>query len=93
MNLYVKTKDNVKLFVEDLKTSGCATGKSLLSLVREQLFDDIKKVNIPILVLHDPIYPVEFATYLNKNILNSSSIYLVESGHAGFFEEKNKVST
>lgn len=78
-----------------LDSAGWATGKSLLALSEERLFEDIKNINIPTLILyglHDKFCPKEAAIYLKDNIKNSTLIELYMSGHATFFEEKNKVS-
>ena len=78
-----------------LQASGWATAKSLISLRDERLFDDLKAINIPTLILHgihDKVCPFDLATYLNKNIKDSVLIPLKESGHAAFFEEKDEVS-
>ena len=78
-----------------LKASGWATAKSLIALRDERLFDDLKAINIPTLILHgvhDKVCPFDLATYLNKNIKDSYLIPLKESGHAAFFEQKDEVS-
>lgn len=78
-----------------LQASGWATAKSLAALSREHLFNDVKQIQVPTLILHgvhDKICPIEFATYMNENIKDSKLIQLQQSGHGAFFEQKAEVS-
>lgn len=77
------------------KAAGWSTAKSLVALRDEQLFNDLPNIQIPTLILHgthDQVCPFEFAEYMHQHITNSKLTPLTESGHAAFFEEKDKVS-
>lgn len=77
-----------------LEASGWATAKSLLALDEERLFDDLDQIQVPTLIMHgvhDVICPYYFATYLNEHIKDSKLLKLHQSGHAAFFEEKEKI--
>lgn len=76
--------------------SGWATGKSLLALEEERLFEDVKNINIPTLIIHgifDMFCPFSFAGYLKENIKDSSLVQLSKAGHVTFIEDKDKTAS
>lgn len=78
-----------------LAASGYATAQILVSLRDENLFEDVKNISKPTLIcqgLHDKVCPMQFGEILNSSIPNSKFIVYQNSGHALFFEEKDKLN-
>ena len=78
-----------------ISAAGWATVNSLMALRDETLFDDLRNISVPTLILHgthDLVCPFEFAEYMNTMIPNSKLVPLTESGHAPFYDQKDEVS-
>lgn len=78
-----------------LAASGWSTTQSLMALRDESLLNDLGNINIPTLILHglhDKVCPFEFGQYMNQAIKNSRLVPLTESGHAAFYEQRDKVN-
>lgn len=76
-----------------LEASGNATAKVLVSLRDEALFTDIKKIQVPTLILagvHDQVCYFDLAKALKEGITNSKLVPFEHSGHALFWEERDK---
>jgi len=73
-----------------------ATGQCLYALRDTDLREDIKKINIPTLILHgkkDKICSYHLAEQLNEGIEDSKLIAFENSGHSLFLEESNKFNS
>lgn len=78
------------------QSSFYATGESLKALKDTDLREDLKKINVPTLILHgklDKICSYELAEQMHASIKNSTLIPLEKSGHALFIEELTKFNT
>jgi non-heme chloroperoxidase len=76
-----------------LEASGYSTAHLLVSLRDETLFSDIKKIQVPTLILHgrhDQICLPSLASTLHQSIISSKLVWLEHSGHGLFWEEQNK---
>lgn len=76
-----------------LKASGYATAKSLEALRDEVLFDDLCRISVPTAIfhgLHDKVCPFVFASIMHESIRNSFVVPFEKSGHALFYDEKEK---
>lgn len=75
------------------KASGIGTIKTAISLRDENVFEDLKKINVPTLILHgrlDKVCPYNFTEIMTKEIKNSRLIAFDYSGHGLFYDEKYK---
>ncbi|MGL4338300.1 MAG: alpha/beta fold hydrolase, partial [Turicibacter sp.] len=98
MFFYQYIKPEVATWFDDLclTASGWGTLKSLVSLRDERLFDDLKNITIPTLILHgiaDKIVPFPCAEYMHENIKDSELVSILNGGHGAFFENKDRVSS
>jgi non-heme chloroperoxidase len=78
-----------------LESSFYAGGKSLASLARTNLYEDLKQIHIPVLLLHgkqDILCPVNLAYTLYKLLPNANLVVFEKSGHGILFEESGKVN-
>lgn len=78
------------------QASSYAMAQSLASIRDADLRSDLKKINIPTLILHgklDKLCPFDLAGQLNANIKNSVLVPFEKSGHALFIEELDKFNT
>jgi len=82
-----------------LQAAGWATAKVAQTWIREVLFDDLKSICVPTLIIHgihDKIVPFTLGEIQNKMIQNSTLMPFKFSGHASFYDQKdefNKVLT
>lgn len=70
--------------------------KSLEALRDEDLREDIKKINMPVLICHginDRVCPFAFAEETQKLIRNARLTRFENSGHDIFYAEKDKLNT
>jgi len=77
----------------NLSASSYATGKCLLALRDTDLREDLKKIEIPTLILHgrkDKICSFDLAEQTRKLIPNSRLVAFEHSGHSLFLEETGK---
>jgi len=78
------------------QASPYAMAEALKTLRDSDLREDLKKINIPTLILHgklDKICSFELAEQMNKNIKKSKLVPFERSGHALFIEELDKFNT
>lgn len=75
--------------------SGIGTIQTAISLREENLFYDLKKIEVPTIIMHgkkDKICPFGFAEIMAKEIKNSLLDPFEESGHGLFFDERMKTN-
>jgi len=80
----------------NLSASSYATGKCLMALRDTDLRHDLKKVEIPTLIMHgrkDKICSFDLAEQTKKLIPNAQLIAFEKSGHSLFLEETKKFNT
>ncbi|PGY16001.1 alpha/beta fold hydrolase [Bacillus sp. AFS031507] len=76
-----------------LEAAGHSTAGLLNSLRDETLFTDIKRIQVPTLILHgqhDQICLPPLASILHQGIINSKLVWFEHSGHGLFWEEQKK---
>ncbi|WP_424765615.1 alpha/beta fold hydrolase [Paenibacillus sp. sgz302251] len=77
------------------EAAGYSTAALLTSLRDETLFADVGKIKAPTLIfqgIHDEIVLPQLAVELNKYILNSKLVWLEDSGHGLFWEQRDHVN-
>ncbi len=75
--------------------SGLGEMKSLVALRDEDVFDDLKCINVPTGIFHgkeDKICPFGMAEIMNKNIRGSIIYPFEKAGHGAFYEVKDNVN-
>jgi pimeloyl-ACP methyl ester carboxylesterase len=78
------------------QASPYAMREALKTLRDSDLREDLKKIKIPVLILHgklDKICSYDLAEQMNKSLANSTLVPLENSGHALFIEELDKFNT
>lgn len=78
------------------QASPYAMAQGLKTLRDSDLREDLKKINIPTLILHgklDKICSYDLAEQMHKGIKNSKLVPFEKSGHALFIEELEKFNT
>jgi pimeloyl-ACP methyl ester carboxylesterase len=81
------------LYELEIAATGHATGQCLYALRDTDLRDDLKKINIPTLILHgkkDKICSFDLAEQTKARIKDSKLIAFEHSGHSLFLEETKK---
>lgn len=76
-----------------LQAAGWATAEIAKTWIREVLFDDLSKIDVPTLIIHgihDKVVPFELGQVQEQSIKNSKLIPFKYSGHATFYDEKDK---
>ena len=76
-----------------LQAAGWATAAIANTWINEVLFSDLETINIPTLIIHgihDKVVPFQLGEIQNKSIKNSRLIPFNYSGHAVFYDEKDK---
>lgn len=80
-------------WITGMEASPYATMKCLEMFGIADLSEDMKKVNIPTLILcgkYDKVCPFELSDILGKNIKNAKLIPFENSGHGLFYDEREK---
>ncbi|PKP35119.1 MAG: alpha/beta hydrolase [Bacteroidetes bacterium HGW-Bacteroidetes-17] len=80
----------------NLSASSYATAQCLIALRDTDLRSDMKKINIPTLIMHgkkDKICSFELAEQMNAGIKNSHIVVFENSGHSMFLEETDKFNS
>lgn len=75
------------------KASGYGTIKGLEALRDEDLSKDLCKITVPTAIfhgVHDRVCPYVFSSYMNQGIADSYIVPFEQSGHALFYDEKEK---
>lgn len=76
-----------------LQASGWATAAIANTWINEVLFYDLGEINVPTLIIHgihDKVVPFQLGEIQNKSIKNSKLIPFNFSGHASFYDQKDK---
>ncbi|MFU0826187.1 MAG: Proline iminopeptidase [Lachnoclostridium sp.] len=76
-----------------LQAAGWATAFMAEAWIKEVLFHDLSSIRVPTLIIqgiHDLVVPFSLAEVQNQYIKNSKLIPFDFSGHATFYEEKDK---
>lgn len=86
-----------KDWFQNLNNSASGLGEinSLIALRDENVFDDLKYINVPTGIFHgkeDKICPYNMAEIMNKNIRGSTLYSFEKAGHGAFYEVKDKVN-
>jgi len=80
----------------NLSASSYATGKCLMALRDTDLRNDLKKINIPTLIMHgkkDKICSFDLAEQMKDAISDSRLVTFEHSGHSMFLEETQKFNS
>ena len=94
---YNKPSSSFKEWFQNLNNSASGLGEinSLVALRDENVFDDMKYINVPTGIFHgkeDKICPFGMADIMNKNIKNSILYSFEKAGHGAFYEDKDNVN-
>lgn len=76
-----------------LQAAGWSTAAVMMSLRDENVYNDLGKILVPTLIIHgihDKVVPFNKAQETNKLIRNSQLVPFQYSGHAPFYEERDK---
>ncbi|PKM49959.1 MAG: alpha/beta hydrolase [Firmicutes bacterium HGW-Firmicutes-7] len=83
-------------FQVGLQAAGWATAKMAKAWIREVFFTDLEAISVPTLIIHgihDKIVPFELGEIQNQIIKNSTLVPFEFSGHASFYDQKDKFNT
>lgn len=75
------------------QAAGWATAEIAKTWIKEVLFSDLDKINVPTLIIHgihDKVVPFELGEVQEKCIRNSKLIPFKYSGHASFYDQYEK---
>ncbi len=78
-----------------LQASGWATAKCLVTLRDEVLFQDLRRICVPTLIIqgvHDKVCLYPLALAQKQEIRNARLVSLDYSGHGAFYEQRDKVN-
>ena len=76
-----------------LKAAGWSTAAIANTWIDEVLFSDLGRINVPTLIIHgihDKVVPFSLGEIQKEDIRNSKLILFKYSGHATFYDEKDK---
>lgn len=76
-----------------LQAAGWSTASVSNTWIKEVLFSDLKEINVPTIIIHgihDKVVPYELGEVQNKLIKNSTLLPFRYSGHASFYDERDK---
>ena len=76
-----------------LQAAGWSTAAVANTWINEVLFCDLEKINVQTLIIHgihDKVVPFPLAKVQNKSIRNSKLVPFEFSGHASFYDEKDR---
>lgn len=76
-----------------LQAAGWATAAIANTWINEVLFTDLSKIHVPTMILHgihDKVVPYELGEIQNQSIQNSKLIPFQYSGHATFYDQRDK---
>lgn len=80
-------------FYLGLQAAGWATAQVEETWVKEVLFEDLGCIHVPTLIIHgvhDKVVPFELGEIQRKVIKNSKLLPFEESGHASFYDQRDK---
>lgn len=90
---YITTPLSDWFFQLGLQAAGYSTAAVMMSLRDENVYNDLGKIFVPTLIIHgihDKVVPFTKAQETNKLIKNSQLVPFQYSGHAPFYEERDK---
>ena len=76
-----------------LQASGWATAAIANTWINDVLFSDLGTINVPTLIIHgihDKVVPFQLAEVQKQGIKNSKLIPFTFSGHASFYDQRDK---
>lgn len=76
-----------------LQAAGWATASVEETWIKEVLFNELESIRVPTLIIHgihDKVVPFQLGEIQNKMIPNSKLVPFELSGHAAFYEQKDK---
>lgn len=76
-----------------LQAAGWSTAAIANTWLKEVLFTDLEKINVPTLIIHgiyDKVVPFSLGEIQEQYIKGSRLVPFVDSGHASFYDEKDK---
>jgi non-heme chloroperoxidase len=76
-----------------LQAAGWATAAIANTWIKEVLFTDLAAINVPTLIIHgihDKVVPFPLAKVQNQGIKNSKLVPFEFSGHATFYDQRDK---
>jgi non-heme chloroperoxidase len=76
-----------------LQAAGWATAEISNAWINEVFFSDLEQINVPTLIIHgihDKVVPFELGEIQEKYIKNSKLLPFKFSGHASFYDEKDR---
>ena len=76
-----------------LQAAGWATAAIANTWLNEVLFSDLGAINVPTLIIHgihDKVVPFELGQVQEQNIRNSKLLPFEYSGHASFYDQREK---
>jgi len=76
-----------------LQAAGWATAEVAKTWIREVLFNELKSINVPTLIIqgiHDKIVPMQLSEIQHKYIKNSKLVLMEFSGHGSFYDQKDE---
>ncbi|AZO94516.1 alpha/beta hydrolase [Halocella sp. SP3-1] len=76
-----------------LQAAGWATAAVADTWIKEVLFADLEKINIPTLIIHgihDQVVPFQLGEIQQKMIRNSKLVPFEYSGHGSFYDQKDE---
>lgn len=84
-----------KKWLQNVNNSASGSGemKSLIALRDENVFNDLKSIDVPTGIFHgkeDKICSFEMAKIVNSNISNSKLFLFENAGHGAFYDDKDK---
>jgi proline-specific peptidase len=100
--IFTASEDSIPVSIKDwlhnlnMQASPIAMEECLKLLRDADLRQDLESVQVPTLILHgkkDKICPFEFSEEMRKRIKNSKVVPFENSGHAIFYEEKEKLNS
>ncbi len=94
---YNEQSNPFKEWFQDLNNSASGLGEinSLIALRDENVFDDLKYINVPTGIFHgkqDKICPFGMAEIMKRNINNSTLYAFEKAGHGAFYEVKDNLN-
>ncbi|WIV10649.1 alpha/beta hydrolase [Proteiniborus sp. MB09-C3] len=76
-----------------LQAAGWSTAAIANTWLREELFYDLKTINVPTLIIHgihDKVVPFQLGEVQNQYIKNSKLLPFQYSGHGAFYDQREK---
>ena len=88
---YITTPFSYWFLQLGLQATGWSTAAIANTWLREELFGDLKTIDVPTLIIHgihDKVVPLQLGEIQNQGIRNSKLIPFYYSGHGSFYDQK-----